>query len=258
MKKWLLLFFACLFFICPHMAMAKNGERLNAFVQANKAYAEGDYQTAIDQYQAVLDSGKSTGSLNYNMGNCYYRMGQIGWAILYYERAMQYIPDDPDLLFNLKLVRSQIEDEVEKKTSFPLKNTLNRFNLSGLFWFMMICHVGFWGILIVRRFHRSEWSYYTFVGLSIIWGISLVSFSVKWYDLRNDNRGVIVSSKTTVRSGPDESETALFELHAGTIVGCERQEGNWRLVQFSQGKRGWTKISESIPIRIEATRTIGT
>lgn len=240
----------CIIFISTHHAMAENGQRLNDFVQANEAYANADYQKAIDLYQAVIQSGQPTGSLYFNLGNCFYRLDKVGWAILYYERAMRYIPDDPDLLFNLKHARSQVEDQPEKKT-VPLKSTLNQFNLSELFWFMMICHVGFWGILIVRRFHRSEWSYYTFVVLSILWAISLLSFSVKWYDIYYDNRGIVVSSKAIVRSGPDERETALFELHAGSIVGCERHEGNWRLIQFATDKRGWAKINDIVPVRIE-------
>jgi tetratricopeptide (TPR) repeat protein len=232
-------------------AMAENGQQLNSFVQANEAYANGDYHKAIKRYQSVIQSGQPTGSLYFNLGNCYYRLDQTGWAILYYERALRYIPDDPDLLFNLKHARSQVEDQSEKKTSIPLKSTLNRFHLSELFWFMMICHVGFWGILIVRRFHRSEWSYYTFVVLSILWATSLVSFAVKWYDLNYDNRGIVVASKSVVRAGPDERETALFELHAGSIVECERHEGNWRLIQFASGKRGWAKKDNIEPVQIE-------
>ncbi|ETR71152.1 MAG: BatE, TRP domain containing protein [Candidatus Magnetoglobus multicellularis str. Araruama] len=232
-----------------HQSQAKNGQRLNDFVQANEAYANGDYQKAIDKYQAVIKSGKPTGSLYFNLGNCYYRMDQIGWAILYYERAMHYIPGDPDLLFNLQHARSQVEDQPEKITTVPLKSTLDRFSLSELFWLMMFSHIGFWGILIVRRFHRSEWSYYTFVGLSILWAIFLVAFSVKWYDIHYDNRGIVVSQKAIVRAGPHETETALFELHAGSIVGCERCEGNWRLVQFASGKRGWAKMDDIMPVR---------
>jgi len=234
-----------------HDAKAENGQRLNDFVQANEAYANGDYQKAIELYHAVIQSGHPTGSLYFNLGNCYYRMDQVGWAILFYERAMRYIPDDPDLLFNLKHARNQVEDQAEKKTSVPLKSTLNRFNLSELFWCMMICNIGFWGILIIRRFHRSEWSYYTFVVLSILWAISLFSFSIKWYDFQYDKRGIVVSSKSIVRAGPDERETALFELHSGSIVGCERHEGNWRLVQFSKGKRGWAKIDTIEPVRVD-------
>ena len=238
----------CILFVGVHHVMAENGQRLNDFVQANEAYANGNYQKAIELYHAVIQEGQPTGSLYFNLGNCHYRLDQIGLAILNYERAMRYIPDDPDLLFNLKHARSQVEDQPEKKTSLPLISTLNQFNLSELFWFMMICHVCFWGILIVRRFHRSEWSYYTFVVLSLLWGISLVSFSMKWYDLHYDNRGIVVSPKAVVRAGPDERETALFELHAGSIVGCERHEGNWRLIQFASGKRGWAKMEKIEPV----------
>jgi hypothetical protein len=244
--------------IIPAVVIANNGERLDAFVKANKAYSDGDYQLAINNYQSVLDTGKPTGSLYYNMGNCYYKMGDIGWAILYYERAMQYIADDPDLLFNLKLARSKVEDQVEKKSTLPIINTLKHFKLSTLFWLMMLSNIGFWGIMIIRRFHRSEWSYYSFVALGIIWVILLVSFSARYYEVHYDNRGVVVASQTIVRSGPDEKETPLFELHAGTIIACERQEGNWRLVQFTQGKRGWAKISDTIPIRIKQIRNIDT
>ncbi|CAN2040139.1 Membrane protein containing DUF1058 [Candidatus Magnetomoraceae bacterium gMMP-15] len=246
LKVNLILILLLLIFVFHAFSSEKN---YSLFFKANEAYEQEDYETAILIYQELIQKGLVSGSLFYNLGNCFFRQDKIGWAILYYEKARLLIPGDPDLDFNLRYARDRIEDKPEKESDFEILAWLDNFTKRQIFYFFAIVNFLFWIVLILRKWNRSEWSYYLIVGLSILWLIAGISFGEKWYKDRHDIRGVVVASETIVRAGPDEKDTVLFKLHAGTIVNCEREETGWRLIQFTSEKRGWTPASEIIKIK---------
>ena len=49
------------------------------------------------------ESGLESGELHYNLGNAWFRLGELGPAILHYERARRSMPRDDDLAANLAL-----------------------------------------------------------------------------------------------------------------------------------------------------------
>ncbi|MFI3240546.1 MAG: tetratricopeptide repeat protein [Bacteroidales bacterium] len=76
--------------------------------KANTAYNNGEFNEAITQYQLVADSLGTSSSLFYNIGNSYYKIGELGKAILYYERALKLDPTNEDVKFNLEFVNAKI------------------------------------------------------------------------------------------------------------------------------------------------------
>ena len=244
----IIIFVIILFSIFTYQISASDSSSHSIFFEANKAFHDEDYEKAIEKYNLLIESGITTGHILYNIGNCYFRSGEIGKAILYYERAKIKMAGDADLDFNLRYAYDQISDKFEKKSSFDILSWLETISLSDLFWSFVFINIFFWTILIIRRFTISEWSYYLLVAFTIFWSISSIALCAKWYAQINDNRGVVVVSEITVRAGPAESDTALFNLHSGTIVLCERIENNWRLIQFSPEKRGWVEAEKVIPI----------
>ena len=57
------------------------------FDEGNRLYREGDYAGAVESYERIRESGFESGALHYNLGNAWFRLGEIGPAILHYERA---------------------------------------------------------------------------------------------------------------------------------------------------------------------------
>jgi tetratricopeptide (TPR) repeat protein len=88
------------------------------FFIANQAYKENRFQDAIDGYKQIIDSGHKNGHLYYNLGNAYFRMNELGKAILCYERARLLIPRDADLNFNLRYAGDQVQDAVPRDQGF--------------------------------------------------------------------------------------------------------------------------------------------
>ena len=85
---------------------------------ANAAYEKDQYDRAIELYnQAAREQGTSS-ELYYNIGNANYRLGNMGEAILYYERALKLNPANSDARTNLEFVKEKINVDVDGGDSY--------------------------------------------------------------------------------------------------------------------------------------------
>lgn len=213
------------------------------FVEANRAYREDRYQQAIDGYLRLLGIGYRNGHVYYNLANAYLRSGQLGRAILNYERAMVRMPRDADLNFNLRYALDQTQDAVSPPQNLIRQAFfwLDELTLNELLWGFGVLNLLLWSILLLRLFVRPEWSYYVLIVLLIFWLVTGASLGMIWHQLGTDRRAVILAEEVDILAGPDKNDTVLFKLHEGTIVERERVEAGWSLVRLSESKRGWIK-----------------
>ena len=70
------------------------------FLSAVADYRAGAYERAARGFASIADSGVVNAALFYNLANSYLKSGDLGRAILWYERALELSPRDPDLKFN--------------------------------------------------------------------------------------------------------------------------------------------------------------
>ena len=94
------------------------------FFEANRAYKNDQFQKAVDGYLKLIENGFENGHIYYNLGNAYYRIGDLGRAILFFERARLLIPRDDDLIFNLSHARNQTVDAIDDFRTFSLTDFL--------------------------------------------------------------------------------------------------------------------------------------
>ena len=168
-------------------------------------------------------------------------MNQLGRAILAYERAHMAMPRDADLNFNLAHARDQIVDAIPPSRGFFSMAFfwLSSVSQSELFWCFPILNLLLWAALLIRHFHRSEWLFYTFLLVLCLWLVTGLSLGMKWAQVHDDHRAVILEKEVEVLAGPHGGDTVLFKLHEGAIVEQERSEGGWRLIRLPDKKRGW-------------------
>ena len=221
------------------------------FSRANQAYGEARFQQAADGYQQLIQAGYENGVLFYNLGNAFFRLNQIGQAILNYERARFLIPRDGDLNFNLRHAHLLIEDIIPESQGFESVKLfwIDSMKLEELFWGFAVLNVFFWTILLLRLYLRADWNFYLLLVLLVFWFIAGLSFGIKWYQVETDDRAVILEQAVNVLAGPDTKDTLLFKLHAGTIVNHERTEEGWHLISLPDEKRGWVKAEAIERIR---------
>jgi len=233
--------------------MAKNlGSETEIFFDANQAYKNGRFQIAADGYLELIENGFDAGHVYYNLGNTYFRLGSLGKAILFYERARLLIPRDDDLAFNLSYAKEQVVDAVDEQQRISMLNIsgLDSLNWQETFFIFTITNIFFFSILGIRLVKEADWSYYLFILSAIIFSICACVLFIKWYGTISDDRAVVLSEEALVRAGPDIKDTVLFKLHEGTVVHYERKEDNWALLNLSKDKRGWV---ESIHVEQIAT-----
>ncbi len=99
---------------------AASGEARSLMEQGNKFYEDKQYEQAVDEYQKVIGLGYEGTSLFYNLGNSYYREGKIGFAILYYEKALKLSPGDDDVIHNLAIANAKTVDKIDTLPKFFL------------------------------------------------------------------------------------------------------------------------------------------
>jgi tetratricopeptide (TPR) repeat protein len=211
--------------------------------KANQAYKEERYQEAEEGYRKLLDGGHKSGQIYYNLGNARLRQGELGLAILAYERARILMPRDADLLFNLRYALDLRKDVVPEDRSVLATAFfwLDSLSVRELFWTFAVLNLLFWMVLLLRLFNRSDLAYYLLLTVAILWAIGGLSFGLKWYQGVTEDRAVVLPAEVSIFSGPDERQTVLFKLHSGTVVHEERSEDGWTLVRFSGERRGWAK-----------------
>ena len=107
-------------------ATSRTHAKQNVASMADEAYKAADYATAIEHYESVLADGLASADLYYNLGNAYYRTGQMGRAILNYERALRLDPGMSDARENLALAENHTVDRIAVLPSRPARKRWRR------------------------------------------------------------------------------------------------------------------------------------
>ena len=246
---------ACFAFVCTFApALAAQQEILE---RGNQLYQQEDFRGAVEAYETVLHAGFESPELHYNLGNAYFKEGELGRAILSWERALERAPGDPDAAANLALARSLTADAIEPLPRFWL--------FSAIAWWVLLLPRGLllavvgiawvlgWGALSLRLLGRREdvgawatWIAVACAGLVMVFGTNLV---VRELGLGAAERAVILAEAVSVRSAPsDDDDLMLFEVHEGTTVRIDRRAGEWAEIVLDDGKVGWARLSVMEPI----------
>ncbi len=218
------------------------------FSKGVKNYEQGKFKAAAEDFKQIAEKGIKTGALYYDMGNCYFKAGNIGLAILWYERAKKLIPNDPDLKFNLDYANTFVKDKKDK-TGLSISNIL--FFWEGLIpsSFLQYGAIGFCIIFFLYAGFRTvkRNNIFTSAGSLILFFLIISAFAAS-YDFYYKNTAqfaVVIKDKAAVRSGFSDDSTKLFVLHPGTMVKVESANGKYLMIFFSKGKIGWIRKGDA-------------
>ena len=219
-------------------------QAISLFVKANDAYQTGKYDEAIQGYESIVRTKTASGPVFYNLGNAYFKKGQLGKAIVNYERARQLIPRDGDLESNYRYALSL----VKKFSEEPVKNFWERGWESVMSWL-----------------NADEWAWITYAWLLVMvighllslwlrWPVSLRRavtgvFLLVWVahglafmeKLQGEERFAVAVSETKALFEPREESTVHFDVVEGGKVELLKTEGDWVKVRRPDGKMGWVR-----------------
>jgi tetratricopeptide (TPR) repeat protein len=222
------------------------------FLEGVAAYREGDYGAAAAAFESLAASGIRNSRLYYNLGNAYLKKGDLGPALLWYERALKLDPDDPDLNFNHAYARSLTTDEREEARSVSIYRIL-------FFWRHLLStrmtaalaiglNALFWLVLAIRFMGGKKALKGVAYPLLLVALVFTATALYDYYEATYIREGIVLPETVSVRSGLSEEATELFVLHAGAKVTIEQEKGDFFRIRFSEGKIGWVNRSRIGPV----------
>ena len=241
-----LLLFVLLFLCLARVTGASETARI--FLDGIKDYKENRFAEAAAAFSRVADEGIKNGKLFYNLGNAYLKNGDIGNAVLWYDRALKLLPHDPDLKFNYEYAQSLTKDEKADK-ELPLFRILFfwKYLLSPtrIQWAAIIFNLIFWSLTaarMIRRKNHFQTIGHVILALGLIFTLTAVYND---YEANFIKEAVILPAKVSIRSGLTDDATELFVLHAGAKVKIDKEKDDYIRIAFSEGKIGWIKKSDA-------------
>ena len=225
------------------------------FSKGNDLYETGKYEEAINTYQAILDTGVESTELYYNLGNASFRSNKIGYAVLYYKKALKQDPGFEPADKNLTYVSLYLEDKLETVPELFLKRWVNAFY--GFF------SLSVWSVISISLFALFLLALLFYIFGSFMWikktgffsgVLALLLFflsftaAIKQHgEVKHSDQAVIVAPSVLVKSTPSDSGTDLFVLHEGTSLSTEETVGEWIEIKIIDGRVGWIR-SKSLEI----------
>ena len=234
-------------------ALAADPGRDMLFKQAVSEYAAENYTKATKTFQKLVKSGDVSWELFYNLGNAYYRQGQLGSAIQYWEKAKLLAPSQSDINHNLAIAEQQLVDKVVLPDMFPLFRWYEQLQKQlpldlavafiGFLFFLMVLILA-----LVRRSQRKnntdrKTSYITItaVFLSLIVILTAITMNTA-HQRKSEKYAIILADEAMVLSEPDDDAAVLFILHEGSKVKVNKNiEDSWSNISYFDDKVGWIK-----------------
>lgn len=241
MKKGSLIL-VMIFWVLSPPSHGRAQENAHRFIAAMKAYQSQDYDTAIKEMEDIVRGGVQNGALYYNLGNAYLKDNQLGRAILWYERALKLLPNDPDLRFNADYARSLTRDAAEEEAVSPQRVFFfwkYRLSQRSVVLLAVIFNLLFWSILITRRISGRRGLRYAAMAVAAPAVIFMLTALFNYYETAFIRHGIVLDERVSVRSGLDQTSTELFVLHAGAKIRVVKQNETHLQIRFGEDKIGW-------------------
>lgn len=243
------------FFILFYSAIT--AQDLNSQMESgNNFYQNKQFEEAIKSYESILNQGYVSSELFYNLGNAYYRIGQLGKSILFYEKSLKLDPSNEDAAYNLKIVNARTVDKIQEiPPLFFVKwwnILLTYFTSTGwqiiifIFYILFLICIGLY--FLIRNLQIQKLSFifgilnFTALVLSVILFISSISRESSY------NSGILLKSVLSAKISPDRQSNDAFVIHEGTKFEIEDKVNNWTKIKLSDGKVGWLPSNSFEPI----------
>tara|TARA_A100001011_G_scaffold394878_1_gene488322 strand:- start:1348 stop:2103 length:756 start_codon:yes stop_codon:yes gene_type:complete len=225
------------------------------FLKSNDLYNDDQFKEAIDGYTSLLGNQFSNATLCYNIGNCYYRLGQLGYARLYYEKAKLHTPTDDDIIHNIGIIEEQLVDEVKVLPVFFIYRLIEKINLffsSSQWAYLMILFLYFnLFLLLIFLFPKSLLYKLLVVRVACV-TIPLFCLILFFFSYSNSSNkhinAILVSSNAYIKTAPSKNSDDYFIIHEGVKFQIVDNVDDWSRILLPDGKDGWVENNKFLKI----------
>lgn len=223
----------------PSVVGAKDGTGAtnipDQFLEANRAYEAGDLVRAIGIYESLLDHAGFSASLCYNLANGYALDGQIGKAVLGYERALLLAPGDGDIRSNLHLLRQEkglLQEEVPVLQQLGTRLGLNQWTALAAFFLVSLALLH----LAALRFPVSTRASFSLSAACLLLLCLCIVGAVIQY--QHWQQAVIISPESPLLISPFDGAKSTGVIKEGRLVRIIKIHNDYALISHEQGRSG--------------------
>ena len=213
-KKNIIMF---LLFGCNFLFAQNDLENINnIFKNANDLYNQGSYIEANNLYLNLISSNVVSKDLYYNLASSYYEINSNGYAVLWYERALNISPFD-------KEIKNNINKITERKD-------YDSFYIIG-FYISVVLFVFFSAFLFVLFIKKKNINFLLLISCAI-----LIIFSIYFYNIIKSDYIIIVQN-TSIYSGSSVKSDIVSSVYEGEKFRVIKESSNWYYVKGIS--KGW-------------------
>lgn len=215
------------------------------FLQANNFYENKEYRKALDVYESLVDDhGVVSADIYYNIANCYFKIDDLAYALLFYKRALLLNPRDSLIRENYAYARGfvALKDEDNRHALVRVLDRVlqpvSREELEVCVLVIIFVTLGS-GVLMVLlgTLHERK---KVFIVLLCVSFLAIFSWAFKMFVCGEHRDAIVMVNELPVRYGPTEHDTVAFYLSVGIEVAIVEESDAWVKVLLHSGKKGWT------------------
>ena len=213
-KKIIIIF---LLFGCNFLFAQNDLENINnIFKNANDLYNQGQYIEANNLYLNLISSNVVSKDLYYNLASSYYEINSNGYAVLWYERALNISPFD-------KEIKNNINKITERKD-------YDSFYIIG-FYISVVLFIFFTVFLFVSFIKKKNTNWLLLIVSTILLIFSIYSYNT----IKSDY--IIIIKNTNIYSGSSVKSDIVSSVYEGEKFRVIKESSNWYYV--SGISKGW-------------------
>lgn len=212
-------------------------------------YNQKKWDQAKATFTELLQRDDANAGILYNLGLTELKLGQKGWALAHWRRALALDPSLSKAERALKTAQDKFNLPVGEKS--PLTLVLNDWSRTTpwALWFLLVIVTGWTaGWLLLSYFGRRKRALaeetilppapLTGALLMIAFAVCLSIAVYKWNYLET-SRATVVSAAAPLQSAPAKDGVTLTQIPEGTEVTVHRAQNDWAQVESSDGLTGW-------------------
>lgn len=253
----------------PVYASSKDDAAKQLWQMGKSAYGADEYDAAIKAFEQIAEMGYKSDVLYYNLGNAYYKRGvnnvnssgeafnsgELGRAILNYERALKMNPELEDARYNLDLAYTHTDAPEAFPAGFipTLWRSMSGALSSNTWTIISIVMFGVTLLLVLlyllaNNIKLRKASFFISIVTLVIFIFTTAFAVTQRTTQRTDKRAIIICNDTQdIFAEPSNKSKRLRTYMQGVAVEVLRRDKEWSEVRFADGEKGWI-LTEAIEI----------
>jgi len=220
------------------------------FAKANQEFAQGHFKEAISGYEALIRAGQWSANVFYDLGNAYFRTGDLGRAILNYERALALERHHPEATANLQIVRDEahaLEIQPSRPERYLQFASVNQYSIAASAAFWLAIFAVFALIFKRRRSART-------IAVSICCLLILAVAVYAIFTLERGSKGqalaVVTGKDVQARLATADTANSVLALPVGSEIKILSTRGDWIYAALPNNLRGWIPAKDAEQVQL--------